>query len=191
MKHRDLRRVAIKKSFIALMLVALLATLLAGAASAADGVTYVYPISDGETFDVPAGDSITLQWMWLATTKGLVHVFLKSWTASYTIYDQGGNVVLALPAAQADTIWQPIEQIDPADQAIKCASPHHWWSVWERTGVTLAPGTYTLVTEWSQSQPVNDGWHTCIDTSTGEPLASPPSLYKPGSGTWTVTIVVG
>lgn len=179
-----------KNILLTLALIVILATSLSGAVSAEDGVTFVYPFEDGTTVTVPAGDSITLQWAWLSTTRGLVHTFLRSWTADYMIYDAAGNAVFALPAVQADSIWGPIEQIDPADEAIECKGPNHWRSMWERGGISLPPGEYTLVTRWVQSRPVNDGWHTCIDTNTGEPLAYPPSLYRPGSGAWAVNIVV-
>lgn len=179
-----------KKFLLSLLVVALLAMTVAGAVSADDPTTYVFPYLDGETFTVPPGSDITLQWAWLATTHGLMNTFLRAWTAGYTIYDSDNNAVFALPAVQADPLWSPIEQINPADFGIQCASPRHWWSLWEQGDIVLDPGTYTLVTAWTQSRPVNDGWHTCVDAITGEPLAYPPSLYQPGSGTWTVTIVV-
>ncbi len=180
-----------KKFVIALTLVAILATALAGAVSAEDGVTLIYPFEDGATVVVPAGDSISLQWAWLAVNRGLVHTFHKSFSASYKLTDMTtGEVFLWLPAAQAASLWGPIEQIDPAEQAIRCATPFHWWSLWEYSGIHLPAGHYKLETAYAQTRPVNDGWHTCYDTNTGEPLAYPPSLYRPASGTWTVHIVV-
>lgn len=61
---------------------------------------------------------------------------------------------------------------------------------WLVEGVWLQPGSCTMVTDWSQTRPVNDGFHLCRDTNSGEPLAFPPALYKPESGTWTIRINV-
>jgi len=147
MKRRVSIGVPIKKFLLTLMVILLLVTALTGAVSAEDGFTYVYPISDGETFTVPAGDSITLQWFWLATTKGLVGAFLRSFSASYTIYDDSGEVVRSKSPAQADAIWGPIQQINPADWDVKCAMPDHWLTPGEVGGIKLEPGP----TRWSTS----------------------------------------
>jgi hypothetical protein len=87
-------------------------------------------------------------------------------------------------------LWSPLLPIDPAELGYTCASPFHYVSDWEGGVFTLPAGEYRLETVWSQSRPVNDGWHTCVDAVTGEPLASPPSLWRPEPGTWTVTVVV-
>jgi hypothetical protein len=194
MKRRDSKGNPMKKFLFTLTAVILLVTALAGAASADDpDFTYVYPNEDGGTSTVPAGNSITLQWFWLATTKGHMNTFRRSFSASYAIYpgtDTSGTPAWSLTPAQAEAIWGPIQQTNPADWAIKCPKPQHWLARWETGGINLPAGTYTLVTRWTFSRPVNDGWHTCVDTNTGESLASPPSLYKPGSGTWTVKIEI-
>jgi uncharacterized protein YbjT (DUF2867 family) len=163
------------------LVLVLLAVVLAGTVYADTGVTWVFPIADGETFNVPAGDSITLEWLWLAVNKGLVNTFRGGFEASYTIYDAAGAPVWGLNTANADAYWGPIEQTDPADWDIQCAMPQHYITDWLVEGIRLAPGSYTLVTEWAQKRPINDGWHVCRDVNTGEPLAS---------GIWTVTIVV-
>jgi hypothetical protein len=123
-----------------------------------------------------------------------VNTFRRSFSASYAIYpgtNTTGTPVWSLSAAEADAVWGPIQQTDPAVWAIKCPMPKHWLAPWELPGITLAPGTYTLVTRWTRSKPVTDGWHVCVDTVTGEPLSPPPSFYPAGSGVWKVTIVVG
>jgi len=172
------------------LVLVLLAIVLAGTVHADTGVTWVFPIADGETFDVPAGDSITLQWLWLAVNKGLVNTFRLGFEAGYTIYDSAGHPVWGLSAAEADAFWGEIQWTDPANWGIWCAMPQQYMTEWVVEDVRLPPGSYTLVTEWSQTRPINDGWHVCRDTDTGEPLAFPPSLYRPTSGTWTVNIIV-
>ena len=180
-----------KKFVVSLLVFVLLATTVIGAVSAQGGTTFVVvPYDDGQTYTVPSGDAITLRWAWLATTRGLVNVFLRSFSASYTIYDAANNPIFVLSEAQADPMWGPIQQFDPSAYGIECPMPHHWYSFWESGVGHLAPGTYTLVTQWSFSRPVNDGWHLCSEPATGQPPASPPSLNPPGSGAWTVTIVV-
>jgi len=178
-----------KKIVWSLVLVALVATSLVGAVSAADP-TFVYPGDDGATYTVVADDGFFMAWVWLATTKGLVANFLKSFSATYTIYDAAGDPVWELSADEAAALWSSPAQTDPAEWAIKCAKPDHWLAVWSTDTLYLEPGEYTLVTEWSYSKPVNDGWHTCADLASGDPLASPPSLYHPQTGAWTVHLVV-
>lgn len=69
--------------------------------------------------------------------------------------------------------------------------PYIALALWQYDYGMLEEGTYTLVTEWDQRHPVNDGYHVCTDLVTGEPASPTPSLYPAGSGTWTVTIYVG
>jgi len=180
-----------KKFLLSLLVVALLAMTVAGVVSAQTGPVDVFPFEDGATYNVADGDSIHIWWGWLATTRGLVRTYLNAWTASYQLTNvDTGQVWLSLDPAQAHARWSPIMRLTPADVGLVCASPFHYVSDWEGGEFQLPAGTYELVTVWSQSRPVNDGWHTCADAVTGEPMASPPSLWRPESGTWTVTIEV-
>jgi len=141
--------------------------------------------------NIDEGDSIRIWWGWLATTRGLARTYLNAWSAGYQLSNvDAGHEVWSLSPAEAHALWTPITRIDPADLGYTCASPFHYVSDWEGGVFQLPAGTYELVTTWTQSRPVTDGWHTCADAVTGEPMASPPSLYRPESGDWTVTIIV-
>jgi hypothetical protein len=180
-----------RKFLLSLLVVILLASTVAGAVSAQGDPIDVFPFEDGMTYTVAEGDSLHIWWGWLATTRGLVRTYLNAWTAGYQLVDVAtGDVVWALSPAEAHARWSPIMQLTPADVGMICASPFHYASDWEGGVFQLPAGTYELVTTWSQSRPVNDGWHTCADALTGEPMAYPPSLWRPESGSWTVTIVV-
>lgn len=179
-----------KKLVLTLMVVLLLSTIVAGAASAQDGTTFVRPASDGATYTVPAGDDIVLRWGWLAKNKGLVQMFQKAWTAGYTIYDADGNPVFAISAGDDAQFWQPISSAPASDSGLDCPGGLVWRSQWMApvTPPLPCPGTYTLVTEWTQRHPVNDALHTCTDIDTGLPIVETPNLIPARSGTWTVTI---
>jgi hypothetical protein len=176
------------KKYLLFVTIVLLLGLLAGSANA-QGTTYVPPYADGQTILVPPGNDIILEWSWLATTPGLVKSYRTAWSASYMIKDQNDHVVMALSASEADALWGPAKPIQPADIGLKCPMPKIWWAWWDKK-VTLPPGTYTLVTGWTQRHPVNDGLHVCTIAETGETFTPTPSLYPAASGTWTVTIVV-
>jgi len=177
------------KKHMLFLTIALLALALVGPTGAlADDVFYLPPYADGETFVVAPGQQIVLDWAWLATTQGLVNTFIKGWSASYTIYDQSQVPVFELPASDARAYWGPMEQIPSGAVGLDCPSRNMWWAFWDKPA-ELAPGTYTLVTDWTLRHPMNDGAHACTIIRNGQRVPA-PSLTPAGSGTWTVTIIV-
>lgn len=177
------------KKHILFLIVILLALVLVGPGDAlAEEVFYLPPYADGETIVVPPGQQIVLDWAWLSTTQGLASMFIKGWSASYTIYDQSQVPILALSASDAKAFWGPIEKVPATGVGLDCPMKTMWWSFWDKP-IALAPGTYTLVTDWTLRHPVTDGIHACTIIRNGQRVP-PPSLTPAGSGTWTVTIVV-
>lgn len=178
-----------RKSILALaVLLLLIATV--PVAVGANGTTTVRVANDGATYVVPPGDDIVLLNRWGAKTKGQVQMYLKAYSASYTITNEAGDVVFSLPAEDAAGLWGPIELVPPEDFGFDCPGNSLWLASWEAPVTPpLDPGAYTLVTEWTRSHPVNDGLHTCTVVDTGEPAAPPPSLFPAESSAWTVTIV--
>ncbi len=82
-------------------------------------VTFVYPFEDGTTVTVPAGAVSPCRGLALHHPR-VVHTFLRSWTADYIDLRRCRQCGLCAARVQADSIWGPIEQIDPADEAIEC-----------------------------------------------------------------------
>jgi len=177
---------------VSLILLAALA-LGASATLAQSDVVYVYPFVDGATYNASLGQEIHLLWGWVATTKGLVRVYLQHSSETYTLYalsDLGNSEVWSLSNAQAEAYWGPVE-VYPAEEAgVDCHKPTVAQSLWEYTLPPLEVGVYTLAFEAELSQPANDGFHTCTWLGTNDPAAPTPSLYR-GKSYATSTIIVG
>ncbi len=150
-------------------------------------VVYVYPFLDGETFTAHVGDDIHLFWAWVALTKGQVRVFLNHASQTYTLTPSGEEEpLLFIPNEVAEGYWGPIQRV-PAD--VDCGSPNLAFALWDYQLPVLEEGTYTLVFTQAFDQPVNDGFHTCIDPDTGEPFTPPPSLSR-GTSVFTTYLVI-
>ena len=148
---------------------------------------------DGRTVNVPVGTDVVLWLYWDASAKGLLEkMFIRSVSASNTLYDQAGNAVLQLSPDTNRTLWAPATLIDPALLGIACPQGKHWYTDWRypiKAGA-LPPGTYTLVTDATFARPVNDGYHTCVSLDTGQPMSPPPSLHKSNNFSFTTTITL-
>jgi len=174
-----------RRASLALLLV-LTALVLGVSAAFAQEVVYVYPF--GGTFSATADEEVHIEWYWLAQTKGLVNVFLRHSSESYVLTGPKG-FEWSMSPQEAEELWGPVATVTNPEDYFICPKPTYSFVGWEATLPKLDPGTYTLVLTQVYNQPVNDGWHTCVWADTGEPAATPPSLYR-GTSIFATTIVV-
>jgi hypothetical protein len=174
-----------RRTSLALLLV-LTALVLGFSAAFAQGVEYIYPF--GGTVTVSSQDEIHVQWFWLAQTKGLIRSFLGHSSESYALTGLNG-LAWSMSPQEAEEHWGLVSTITNPEDFIVCPKPTYSFVGWEATLPDLDPGTYTLALTQVLDQPVNDGWHTCVWADTGEPAATPPSLYR-GTSVYATTIIV-
>lgn len=178
------------RKLIQLFFVAVLLAMSLVTAASASATYPIYPFFDQE-ITVQSGDEIRLQYHWDATSRGLMNMFFNHTDTSHLLVDEDDNVILNLSGDDAAALWSPMEQIDSAALGLACPQPKHWYSEVDYALPELEPGVYTLVSVGSMSNPVNDGWHTCTNLETGEPVSYTPSLYPTGTtfaGTITITV---
>ena len=181
-----------RKVMLSVLILVVLAGVMSGAASAQNGSDVpVWVYEDGAEICAGPEDNIIFLDGWLATTRGLVNMFLGAYTMSFTLYDEDNVDIFSLSEEESDDYWGPIMSMVPEDWGLSCPMPYIAGVLWEYDYGALEEGTYTLITEWDFRHPVNDGYHACTDPETGEPVSPTPSLYPAESGTATITIYVG
>lgn len=179
-----------KTTFLLLTAILVTIALVVPIASAQPEPAVVLPYIDGATWYADDDQPIDMFWAWVATTRGLVRVYLRHSYESYTLTNAGGDVIWDESATDTELYFGPLQSATPDALGVECPMPYLWGTFWENIHDPLPADTYTL--EWNQTfeQPVNDGFHVCNDPETGDPIVTPPSLYEPGTSTATSTIIV-
>lgn len=149
----------------------------------------VYPYVDGATYNANTSEPIILYWGWLATTPGLVRVYLNHSEETYLMTGPGVPP-LDLDAAEAEVYWGPLVSGPPSVLGLECPMPNLWATFWEYDVGPLPQGVYTLVFTSTFNNPVNDGYHVCTFEGTNIPAAPAPSLFRSGVLVATSTIIV-
>ncbi len=177
-----------KKSTYILLIVTLLASVLLASTASAQADVNIFPFDDGATYRVTTSDDLEIVWGWIATTKGLVRVFLNAYDVSLTLTNMDtGDVVFSVSEDEAEGVWSPLQPLPCEFLGLECPMKGIWFSFWAKDIGRLEAGSYSLVTMDRLNHPVNDGFHvTRVD---GERVVPPPSLYQ-FEDTYTVYIEV-
>ena len=182
-----------KSMAVVASIVLLIVALSGGVAHAQDVPTrWIYAACDDCTINVTTADVLGFNDGWMASTPGLLKMYLKaSHTWLVLTDDATGKAVFSLSDAQIAGMYTGVGY-GPPDEVMwpgwACPMPNLYYNVWNYVAGNLKAGSYTLVETWTLDHPVNDASHTC--TIDGEPAASPPSLYGPWTIISTVHIVV-
>ena len=174
------------------ILVLLAAFLVAPFASAQEpAIAYVYPFIDGNQITIQSTEDVHIIWAWFAATPGSTREFVKGTDHSLTLY-QSGVEVWSMNAKEVDSIYSDIQVFSDEEAYADCPMKRIYQIWWEYDLGMLDPGEYELVLDEVFYHPINDQLHVCLDLIPEEPVpfSPPPSLYPPGTRSYTTTLVV-
>ncbi|NJD29691.1 MAG: hypothetical protein FIA92_15545 [Chloroflexi bacterium] len=159
--------------------------------AAQDEPASVNPCYDGAIFAAEPYEAIDLVCGWgVVGGPGKIVSFLNSHTASVTVRDAGGNVVVSIEPEELASLWTGPFWWDADDEWVDCAGPRGGAVAWVyQVPGGLPAGIYQVTYEETLTHPVNDGYHTCWMREDGSRLVSAPSLWW-GSFTAISTLVV-
>lgn len=161
-------------------------------AVAADEPVYINPCFDGQFSNAVAGEPLVMVCGWGGFGgPGKIVSFLNAHTASITVRDDQGAVILTIDPEDFADLWdEPFSWASGDEPELACAGPTGRAVVWFYfMDEGLDAGTYEITYSETLSHPVNDGYQTCRLAEDGSRVSPVPSLWS-GSYTAVSTLVV-